>query len=892
MNRVFIFLILAILLIQPLSGCSGNPSAPGVDPDITPAPSRQSGSVHHCMGYYTLAVDTGSSEISVLPLRSGGWHLNVTGILNATMGVSAQSVIGMGDPANGLYVLDITLTHPFADKPQFSGFDVKGILVVPGSLEVGSVIFPDLTETQLTNADGYTRWWNPTEFTTPGMLGYTQGNLSGTPPSILTATCNPYKVFADILGPEDSLSWIAGEPLDSDLGRCLFSAGASNTRRYWIQFPTIPWPVVKFGYAVDCSWDLPDPNPPLEIPDDFPIEGNQPEAFRIVMQPTANTLYYDSESAKSGGVIRFQINIHDWQGMADGNIEDEISGARIYAPGLYTGGFDASFLDETALKARYTIDLTGIAFPDQAGPTQVFCAVVSADGSTYEQGAEPAPQSLLTAYQAVTLDIPDPECVSDSNNSFVSACVILPGDSIPGQVCDPSDFEDYYFFSINSGFKPSGEINLYCNAPPTNLELYDYSHNLIASEGLSNAVATINLDDLTLMPGINYLKISTTNNSQVVPYLLELDADFIDVEPTAPVEVTPMDLFAKGSHIWRTHTHAILTGTWGVWVYDMADPSHPELESYNFWSVGTNAAMYGNRLYYVITSLSPDGICMIDFTDPANPVRYTDTIPGLGGGLAGMTMSSTHLYIGTPNQIGRDVVIFDYGSAPTSPIEVGTIVDAGQPRHLALINPDGPNKKLVVGTYDDVRVLDVDDPEITSQIGLYPIVPGLIEDLITSQYRVYFTHYNSATEVGTLFALEYNTVIPNDLAEVGSVPLPGEAEALYKWNPYVYIADGTQGLTMVDVSDHSAMFIESNTPTISEAWDVIVYGDQVNLLPWDAGMQVFDASNPSAPAEIGRLQVVDGPIEAAIVNDSLIVALLMAYSSVTPREDSASPTTS
>jgi hypothetical protein len=54
------------------------------------------------------------------------------------------------------------------------------------------------------------------------MFGYTQGNLTGTPSSLLTATVNPFKLFADILGPNDSLAFVSDEPLDNPEGRAVF----------------------------------------------------------------------------------------------------------------------------------------------------------------------------------------------------------------------------------------------------------------------------------------------------------------------------------------------------------------------------------------------------------------------------------------------------------------------------------------------------------------------------------------------------------------------------------------------------------------------------------------------------------------------------------------------
>ncbi len=862
------------LLILLLVGCNSGPVDPGSQPSHVASPIVQaSSSNHECLGYYMLAFDTITGSVDVIPARMGEWHFNLTGILNTTMGVTATAVPGQSNPGCGIFTYDITLSHPFDTEPKFAGFDVKGILMTPGTLPVGAVLIAGQDEPRLDNADAFTRWWNPTEFTSPGMFGYTEGILATAPASALTATVNPYKAYADILGPEDSLAWIAGEPLDSDLGRAVFTAGASNTRRYRLLFPTSPTPEVVYGYAIDCAWIAPDPNPPVEIPDDFPIEANQPEAFRIVVQPTVNTLYYDIAGTASGGVLRLQINIHDWQGQYEGNIADQISGVRIYAPGMYSGGFDASFLDETPLKARYKIDLTGVAFPTAPGRTPLICQVVSADGSTYQQSTEPAPSSLLSAYHVTYLNIPDPECETDTDNQFNNASPIEFGDIVEDQVCAPEDEDDYYQFSFGSGTQLTGEIRLYANAQYTMLRLYNVDHELITEADLQNAVATIDLDEQLIMPGLNYIKVSTQNMNQVVPYVLELDAETIDVVPSNPVEVTPPTLFVKGNRIWRTHTHAILTGMWGVWVYDMADPSDPVLVSYRDYAVTNDAVILGSKLYHLTSGILSNGdVNMIDFSDPTDPVLY-ESIIHLPSAVRGIAVSSTHIYVGTPNLIAKDVTIYEYITDPLAPVEVGTIPKAGSPTHFGLLYPNGPNKKLVVGyEMGAIRVYDVDDPSSITQVGLYNRPPGLMTDMVTSNYSVYYTLYNSATEEGRLYVLEYNMAIPNDLAEAGWLATPGEPRDVYIWWPNAFIADGFAGMTIINVDDPSAMYLESTTPTISEARDIYTLGDLVHVIPFNAGLQIFDVSDFTAPTIIETLPVVDGPREAVIKGDYMLVA--------------------
>jgi len=166
---------------------------------------------------------------------------------------------------------------------------------------------------------------------------------------------------------------------------------------------------VVYGYAVDASWNPPSPNPPNEIPDDFPINANIPEAYHVVVAPRINTLYYDSESGYGGGVLRLQINVHDWQGQLAGNIKDQVQALKILSPDMYSTGIDASFLNEDSVKARYMADLTGFASPQYAGENLLAVRAVSEGGPNYDQGAGTAPAGGVDTWQVLLLDVPDPE---------------------------------------------------------------------------------------------------------------------------------------------------------------------------------------------------------------------------------------------------------------------------------------------------------------------------------------------------------------------------------------------------------------------------------------------------------------------------------------------------
>ena len=872
----FGILYLAVALI--LSGCAGSPTSPDIvqGPELTAA-RDVAGQAHQCLGYYFATVDKDTQAVEVIEIRSGQWHFNLTGILNQTMGVSAKMVPGQSDPSHGLFVLDITLKHPFAAKPQFSGFDVKGILMTPGTLHVGSLVFADADETRLLNADGYTRWWNPTEFTQPGILGYTKGNLALSPAGVLTATINPFKGFADLLEAETEFGTIAAEPIDTDLGRGVFLSGSENTRRYEIRFPMDPGPKVKFGYAVDAAWNTPDPNPPVEVPDDFPINANQPEPFHVALSVALNTLYFDTEAAGGGvggGLLALDIEVSDWQGIASGDIHSEITSVFIFSPDLFDTGVEAAFVDQDSTRARYRVDLSDVAVPSHAGETLLVCKVASADGSTYQQAPAPAPSAYLASYQVLVLDIPNPDCEVDGNNSFEEAIGVELGEAVADQVCLPDDESDYYVFEIPLGVDLTGSFVLTCDAEPTTLSLYDQDELLIAQDSVSGKIAEIQLDGLDLNPGSYYIEITTANNTQVAPYYLELSASMINIAPTDPVEITPSTLVVKPDRIWQHGSYAFLLGELGCWVYNLSNPVAPSQIAYEHFRASDKAAFSYPYLYFALALGDSEAqVNLVDLTDPAAPMLVEDVLH-YSHPVSNLCMNSSELYVGVRTSPSMsEVDIYNYSADPQAPSPLGAKPVSHLIVRMALLEKEGVDTHLAISGISTLYTYNVENPSSVTGAGMYVLPDGYLRDMISmggtmGDYLV-GTIESAFAGDGWLYVFR-QTEVP-DIEVVGSVDLPGSGVSVEVQGSYAYVGDGPEGFSVCGLSTPSSPTYETSIPTIAQARDVSVQGAVACVIPFDAGMQVIDVSTPTVPTHLARLHVVNCP-QAAAVSGNYIFA--------------------
>ncbi|HEX9745980.1 MAG TPA: PKD domain-containing protein [bacterium] len=355
--------LLALLITTILLGCNSggkgaDPLSPGtVQPSDPSAMAQSPGSSHMLWGMWEWIIDLENETFEAVPVRSANLHFNVAKILDNPPPKFGFSNFNLDKPNNTIS-LDVTLTHPFAGKPNLAGFNVKGILIAPGSIKNfsdNSISIPGPDDTHLLNPDGITRWWNPVEFPefnseVDPVWKYNDGAFgipNGSGGVVYDATLNGFKLFSDDLTFTDPV-----ENLDL-AERAVFRAGNSNTRHYDVWFPLTAentW-ILKYNYAVDASWAaIPgyQPGQDIDIPGDYPSNANENEAFMSTPIAVVNTLFWVDDTQK-GGSSTFNMQIFDWQGYLDpGDVADQISTVMIECPTAYDGVIYGTAVDSGA----------------------------------------------------------------------------------------------------------------------------------------------------------------------------------------------------------------------------------------------------------------------------------------------------------------------------------------------------------------------------------------------------------------------------------------------------------------------------------------------------------------------------------------------------------------
>ena len=276
------FMTILAVLAALICGCAGDPSAPCIPSDqqsqMGPSHVGKAGEMsgpHQLCGQWTFFFDETHTKVEAVPVRSARLHLNALKFLEEYC-KDCLEITGIHKNGDGTVDMTVLITHPFPDNPEYTGFDVKGIIMFNGTHTVpwwSQDIFPygevdvdlhyfyiswaELGDPELLNQDGYTVRWSPwwDSGSDLPIFNYWQGKYAkGTP----TANINAFKNFY------------------TDEQRHMFRVTGSVQREYHMFLP--PGPVVA-GYAVEACWEPPTVTPVTDPLNDFPVSANQEEPY-------------------------------------------------------------------------------------------------------------------------------------------------------------------------------------------------------------------------------------------------------------------------------------------------------------------------------------------------------------------------------------------------------------------------------------------------------------------------------------------------------------------------------------------------------------------------------------------------------------------------------------
>lgn len=448
-------------------GCSGEiPFAPSPDKDLSQPTAAGNSSGRLLWGMWRVSIDSATGEIEIIPQRTAAFNVNVMQFLHPPYSPVHKmqiNILPSSDLASGYVEVDVTFNHPFPGLNQYRGFDVRGIFMADGSQQTQhdpGLRYGDgkLNEAYMLNPDGYTRWWNASEFSDPmAILSFKPGKLGND--SNPTATLNPYKYYADDLAYGQDVATMTTN------NRGVFSpTGPVHKRLYKIQFPVNAGvPSYTFSYAVDASWYEPDKSYAPEYPiESFPPSAQCQEAYHLSVNTKDSDVWY--ESGKSGGSVKLKIEVFDWQGATNpSGVPGEVKAILVESPILANPvnvlPLSTAIPGSQSTSSVFQAELSGPALKlSSSGQFPVLICVESVSPDNYQPqitGGEVFvfPDSPLAAYNfgMITVGDKQPYTIADDITGNLKLSVIRSGGrSISGILLDwtantnPSPFYAIY----------------------------------------------------------------------------------------------------------------------------------------------------------------------------------------------------------------------------------------------------------------------------------------------------------------------------------------------------------------------------------------------------------------------------------------------------------------
>ena len=297
--------IIVLLGLAILLGCSSNPVSPKlkIDNNLRKLNNWQH-SNHMLWGQYKLYFNAAHDEVSVSKKRNGQIHLNALKFLESDCD-DCLTVYPPHNNGDGTIDLKVKIKHPFYGFPQYTGFDVKGIVIFDGSLVLDSgppdtgdcfpplfrVSWKEMGDPEVLNPDGYSYRWNLwwDSGNAAPIFNYYQGMYSKGEPN---AHLNAYLDF-----------YTHDE-------RHMFSSIGEVERTYTIWLP--PGEEVTAGYSIDACWEPPTVTPVTDPLNDFPPSANQSEPYHFNLVVNEGQPITSCQEDTHYNCDKLRIEIQQW----------------------------------------------------------------------------------------------------------------------------------------------------------------------------------------------------------------------------------------------------------------------------------------------------------------------------------------------------------------------------------------------------------------------------------------------------------------------------------------------------------------------------------------------------------------------------------------------------
>jgi len=332
-------------------------------------------------------------------------------------------------------------------------------------------------------------------------------------------------------------------------------------------------------------------------------------------------------------------------------------------------------------------------------------------------------------------------------------------------------------------------------------------------------------------------------------------------DPSVPVQVGVQDVPGVGADMEVENGYAYVASTaYALSIIDVSDPERPvQAGAYDAPNRPNDVDVLGNYAY--VTDDTPwvsigRRLRIIDVSNPALPAELSSyRLPD--GGIYHVLASGHYAYVVT----SEGIFILDV-SNPRAPHVVAVYDAEGAEEDVYVVE----RYAYVIATsyeggeaFGRLEVVDVADPTSPARIGLYEFPREVSRIFVAGEIAYVVSNMCAPMPGGTrcFGVVRLVDVTTPEVPRLLSVYRPpGSARSVFVTGAYAYVADGSAGLRIVDVSDPTRPREVGGTAPMPAA-TVHVSGDYAYVgVDWRgtarySGVYVFDVSNRGAPVEVG-----------------------------------------
>ena len=298
------------------------------------------------------------------------------------------------------------------------------------------------------------------------------------------------------------------------------------------------------------------------------------------------------------------------------------------------------------------------------------------------------------------------------------------------------------------------------------------------------------------------------------------------------------DLYASENYLYAT-----LQGN-GLAIMDISIPEETAVTAvYKAGTIETAVTVYENTAW---VSYNPDGLFAIDVSDKKAPGHNTESQYNASGSSSlGMFPADNFIYM-AGYQLGLEKIDITDKTNMTRQALYDTPSDAVaidiSGNYLYAVDDIAGSKPESEGLR--IHRLEAYSHSVQFEYKGFCATPGTALDIQVLRSYAYIADGEQGLQV-------INISDPLNPEIVGNCDTPGTASGLFADDNYAYVADGHSGLVIINITDKTKPVITAALDTDGFTKKIMVSNNTVYLADGDSGVKLIDISNKTNPLLIG-----------------------------------------